>query len=117
MTLCYLISSSLGLISGQGELAHRALKAFYPLTSKLDTPAQLAKHEHHHCVLQQVMETGHSCKQVPVKLPATRFKGHYYIPKLSRNNTLDIFSFLWDHDNDPAVAVSTALFSVHLGSP
>ncbi|KAG2341710.1 hypothetical protein BDR05DRAFT_976856 [Suillus weaverae] len=28
-----------------GELAHRALKAFYLLTNKLDTPAQLAKHE------------------------------------------------------------------------
>ncbi|KAG2056613.1 hypothetical protein BDR06DRAFT_879698, partial [Suillus hirtellus] len=30
---------------GQGELAHRALKMFYSLTNKLDTPAQLAKHE------------------------------------------------------------------------
>ncbi|KAG2361171.1 hypothetical protein BDR07DRAFT_1486259 [Suillus spraguei] len=41
-----------------GELAHKALKAFYPLTSKLDTQAQLAKHEHRCHVLQCVSEVG-----------------------------------------------------------
>ncbi|KAG2056709.1 hypothetical protein BDR06DRAFT_1039209 [Suillus hirtellus] len=41
----------LNLILGQGELVHRALNTFYPLTSKLDTPAQLAKHEHCCCIL------------------------------------------------------------------
>jgi hypothetical protein len=33
-------------VIGQGELVHRALKAIYPLMSKLDTPAQLCLHEH-----------------------------------------------------------------------
>ncbi|KAG1726169.1 uncharacterized protein EDB91DRAFT_1254428 [Suillus paluster] len=36
-----------------GELVHRVLKAFYPLTSKLDTPSQLAKHERRRRVLQE----------------------------------------------------------------
>ncbi|KAG1789842.1 uncharacterized protein HD556DRAFT_1446632 [Suillus plorans] len=43
-----------------GELAHRALKAFYPLTSKLETPKQLAKHERRRRVLRRVTEAGGS---------------------------------------------------------
>ncbi|KAG1845733.1 hypothetical protein DFJ58DRAFT_730795 [Suillus subalutaceus] len=43
-------------ISQIGELAHRALKVFYPLTNKLDTSAQLAKHEHCCRVLRRVQE-------------------------------------------------------------
>lgn len=97
-------------------MAHRALKAFYPLTNKLDTPAQLARHERRRRILRRVMEAGHSCEQAPVELPAG-FKDHHYIPKLSRNNPLDIFSFLRAHDNDPAVAVCPALVVVHLGLP
>ncbi|KAG2063582.1 hypothetical protein BDR04DRAFT_1037586, partial [Suillus decipiens] len=89
-----------------GELAHRALKAYYPLTGKLDTPAQLAKHEHHHQVLRRTAETGRdSCtdiKQALVESPAG-LKDHHYIPTLSRNNSLYIFSFLQSHANDPAL--------------
>jgi hypothetical protein len=98
------------LVSNQGELAHRALKAFYPLTSKLDTPAQLAKHEHRRRVLRRVAETGHdSCtSEQALDLPAG-LKDHHYIPTLSRNNPLYIFSFLRNHPNDPAVAVSSGL--------
>ncbi|KIK32237.1 hypothetical protein CY34DRAFT_47013, partial [Suillus luteus UH-Slu-Lm8-n1] len=87
-----------------GELAHRALKAFYPLTSKLDTPAQLAKHERRRRVLRRVAEAGHagslhtSLDQAPAG-----FKGHHYIAQLSRNNPLHIFSFLRGHGHDPAV--------------
>lgn len=100
----------------QGELAHRALKAFYPLTSKLDTPAQLAKHERRRRVLRRVAEAGRSScalEQPPVNLPAgINMKDHHYIPTLSRNNPIDIFHFLRDHDNDPAVAVRVALVAV-----
>lgn len=106
----------LNSISDQGELAHRALKAFYPLTSKLDTPAQLAKHERRRRVLRRVAETGrnfhaseHALAESPVGL-----KDHHYIPTLSRNNPLYIFSFLRDHADDPAVAVSAALLITHL---
>lgn len=106
-------SSRLNLISVQGELAHRALKAFYPLTSKLDTPAQLAKHERRRRVLRRVAEAGHagslhtSLDQAPAG-----FKGHHYIAQLSRNNPLHIFSFLRGHGHDPAVDVSVALLIV-----
>lgn len=49
---CYLLEVKILL----WELAHRALKAFYPLTSKLDTCAQLAKHKCRYHVLWQVAE-------------------------------------------------------------
>lgn len=87
-----------------GELAHRALKAFYPLTNKLDTPAQLAKHEHRRRVLRRVAESGHSLyasKQLLVDLPAG-FKDHHYMP-MNYNNPMHIFAFLRDHGDDPAV--------------
>ncbi|KAG2060731.1 hypothetical protein BDR06DRAFT_1054389 [Suillus hirtellus] len=89
-----------------GELVHRALKAFYPLTNKLDTPAQLAKHKCRCCVLRQVAESDHSLyasKQVPVDLPVG-FKDHHHIPK-NYNNPLHIFTFLRDHGDDLAVAL------------
>lgn len=96
-------------------MAHRALKAFYPLTSKLNTPAQLAKHERRRRVLRRIAETGalYAGKQAPIDLPAG-FKGHHYIPKLSYNNPLYIFKFLQEHDNDPAVAVGAFLLIVQL---
>ncbi|KAG2152593.1 uncharacterized protein EDB93DRAFT_1083062 [Suillus bovinus] len=84
-----------------GELVHRALKAFYPLTNKLDTPTQLATHE---------SESGQSLyaqddKDTTVDAPlAFNLKHHHHIPTLSRNHPLDIFQFLRQHDNDPAVA-------------
>jgi hypothetical protein len=91
------------------------VKAFYPLTSKLDTPAQLAKHERRRRVLRRVAQTGHCShtSEQPVDLPAV-IKDHHYIPKLSRNNPLHIFRFLQEHDNDPAVAVGLTILVVHL---
>lgn len=41
-------------------------------------------------------------------------KEHHYIPTLSRNNPLDIFSFLRDHGDDPAVAVGLPLLIVEV---
>jgi hypothetical protein len=89
---------------------------FYPLTSKLDTPAQLAKHERRRRVLRRVAETGHcshNSEQALVDLP-TAIKDHHYIPKLSYNNPLYIFDFLREHDNDPATSVSASLLLVRL---
>ncbi|KIK31400.1 hypothetical protein CY34DRAFT_38511, partial [Suillus luteus UH-Slu-Lm8-n1] len=87
-----------------GELAHRALKAFYPLISKLDTPAQLAKHERRRRLLRRVAGyDSHSTKHPLLDLPVG-LNDHHYIPTLCRNNPLDLFKFLRDHDNDPAVA-------------
>lgn len=97
-------------------MAHRALKAFYPLTSKRDTPAQLAKHERRRRVLRRVAETGHCSQnneQTLVDLP-TVIKDHHYIPKLSYNNPLYIFDFLREHDDDPATLVSANLLLVRL---
>lgn len=99
------------LLYGQGELAHRALKAFYPLTSKLDTPAQLAKHEHRRRVLRRTAEIGHNSytnEQALVESP-TGLNDHHYIPTLNRNNSLYIFSFLRSCANDPALAVGVGL--------
>ncbi|KAG2336350.1 hypothetical protein BDR05DRAFT_978806 [Suillus weaverae] len=89
-----------------GELAHRALKAFYPLTSKRDTPAQLAKHKLRRRLLQRTAETGHDSytneQALAVESPA-ELKNHHYIP-INCNNSLYIFSFLRSHANDPALA-------------
>lgn len=101
--------SNLSLISVQGELAHRALKAFYPLTSKLDTPAQLAKHERRRRVLRRVAEHNSRTTEEPLLDLSADLKDHHYIPTLSCNNPLDIFSFLRAHDNDPALTVGGAL--------
>jgi hypothetical protein len=98
----------------QGELAHRALKAFYPLISKRDTPGQLAKHERRRRVLRRVAEhDSHFTEQPPVDVPVGLTE-HHYIHTLCRNHPLDLFSFLRDHDNDPAVSVSGALLMFFL---
>jgi hypothetical protein len=91
------------------------LKVFYPLTNKLDTPAQLTWHERHHRILRHTAESGqdsYANQDVAIDLPVG-LEYHHYIPKLSRNNPLDIFKFLRQHDNDPAVAVSASLLEVH----
>lgn len=104
------------MIWAQGELAHRALKALYPLTSKLDTQAQLAKHERRRRILRKVVETTDDSYpgQLTLLDSPAGFKDHHYIPKLSFNHPLDIFRFLRDHDDDPAVAVCDAFPIVHL---
>jgi hypothetical protein len=106
---------STNLLFHQGELAHRALKAFYPLTNKRNTPAQLATHEHRRRVLRRTAESGQDAytnKDAAIDLPMGS-KCHHHIPVLSRNNPLDIFKFLRQHDDDPAVAVSDSLLKVH----
>jgi predicted component of type VI protein secretion system len=94
--------------SGQGELAHRALKAFYPLTSKLDTPAQLAKHERRRRFLRRVEEAGgtfFSGSQSRVDAPpSTLFEEHHHIAT-NRNNPIQLFRFLRENEGDPAVKV------------
>jgi hypothetical protein len=100
---------------GQGELAHRALKMFYPLTSKLDTPAQLAKHERRRRVLRRVAEAGavssssssspSSYSQPQVEVPTSMPSGKHHSISTIRNNPIDIFSFLRENNGDPAVKV------------
>ncbi|KAG2045982.1 hypothetical protein BDR06DRAFT_852944, partial [Suillus hirtellus] len=88
------------------ELVHRALIVFYPLTNKLDTPAQLATHERRRHVLRRIAETGQSSYTIPQILPIDSpagLKGHHYIPILSRNNPFYIFTFLRQHNNNPAL--------------
>lgn len=88
-----------------GELAHRALKAFYPLTSKIDTPGQLAKHERRRRVLRRVAEEGisSSSSQSQADAPSsTSFEQHHSIAT-NRNSPVKLFAFLREHDGDPAV--------------
>lgn len=55
----------------------------------------------------------HTKEQPLVDSPAT-LKDHHYIATISRNNPLDIFSFLRDHNNDPAVAVGASYLIVYI---
>ncbi|KAG2139092.1 uncharacterized protein EDB93DRAFT_1253157 [Suillus bovinus] len=90
-----------------GELAHRTLKAFYPLTSKLYTPGQLAKHECRRRVLRRIAEIGgvtsgldsHSPTDVP---PSMSSRSHHHIVT-TQSNTINLFTFLREHGGDPAV--------------
>lgn len=94
----------------QGELAHRALKAFYPLTSKLDTPAQLAKHERRRRVLRRVAEAGATSppiSQPPVADTPSSNKHHHIVT--SQNHPVALFTFLRQHENDPALKVQSIL--------
>ncbi|KAG2337979.1 hypothetical protein BDR05DRAFT_1004601 [Suillus weaverae] len=90
-----------------GELAHRALKMFYPLTNKLDTPAQLAKHERRHRALRQVAEAGaipsSSYSQPQVEVPPSMPSGKHHWISAIQNSPVDIFSFLHENNGDPAV--------------
>jgi hypothetical protein len=61
-----------------------------------------------------VAEAGHTTEQPPPRDSPAVSKDRYYIPKLSYNNPLDIFTFLRDHENDPAVVVGLALFLVQV---
>ncbi|KIK36572.1 hypothetical protein CY34DRAFT_94132 [Suillus luteus UH-Slu-Lm8-n1] len=86
-----------------GELAHRALKAFYPLTSKLDTPTQLAKHERRRRALRRVAQAGSippSISQLPIDISSS---GHHHRIASSRNHPVALFTFLREHNNDPAL--------------
>lgn len=84
---------------------------FYPLTSKLDTPAQLAKHECRRRVLRRVQEAAgisSLSNESPADSPApllSNLKDHHYIAA-SRNNPVSLFGFLREHDGDPAIKVN-----------
>ncbi|KAG2060721.1 hypothetical protein BDR06DRAFT_986857 [Suillus hirtellus] len=79
-----------------GELAHRALKAFYPLTSKLDPPKQLAKHECRSGISSSDYQPS------PADSPApSLFKDHHYI-STNQNDPVSLFAFLQEHNGDPA---------------
>lgn len=82
---------------------------FYPLTSKLDTPAQLAKHERRRHVLRRVAEAGgasSSGTQTRADTPPSSLSSdkHHYITS-TRNNPVNIFAFLREHDGNPAIKV------------
>jgi hypothetical protein len=99
-------------VIGQGELAHRALKAIYPLMSKLDTPAQLAKHERRRHVLRQVREaadTTLSSNQTPADSATPWVPNDHHFIASSRNNPVSLFTFLQEHGNDPATKVRITL--------
>jgi hypothetical protein len=92
----------------QGELAHRALKAFYPLTSKIDTPSQLAKHKRRRRVLQWVAEVasfsspGQPGANAPP--PPASSDNHHSIAT-TQNNLVNLFAFLREHNSDTAIKV------------
>ncbi|KAG2355706.1 hypothetical protein BDR07DRAFT_1492894 [Suillus spraguei] len=67
-----------------GELMHRALKSFYPLTSKHHTSAQLVKHECRRHVLRRVKEAGISSSN-------------------QQKNPVSLFGFLQEYDGNPAI--------------
>ncbi|KAG2338728.1 hypothetical protein BDR05DRAFT_1003940 [Suillus weaverae] len=89
-----------------GELVHRALKAFYLLTSKLDTPAQLARHEHRQRVLQQVAEARGASSpgtQLPADaIPSASLLEHHHIAN-NFSHPVSIFQLLREHNDDPAI--------------
>ncbi|KAG1816036.1 uncharacterized protein BJ212DRAFT_1481109 [Suillus subaureus] len=90
-------------VFAQGELAHRALKAFYPLTNKLDTPVQLAKHECRRHVLQRVAEVGGTSPSIslsPVDAPSS---GKHHHIAVSQNNTVPLFTLLQEHTDNLAL--------------
>lgn len=91
----------------QGELAHRALKAFYPLTSKIDTLSQLAKHKCRRRVLRRVaeVESLSGPGQPEANAPPPVSSDHHYSIATSQNNLVNLFAFLREHDGDPAIKV------------
>jgi hypothetical protein len=97
----------------QGELAHRALKAFYPLTNKQDVPSQLAKHECWRHALRWVAEAAAcitpSINQSPVQVDT----GKRYHIACNRNNPVALFTFLREHDDDPALKVEVKYHFIH----
>ncbi|KAG2049202.1 hypothetical protein BDR06DRAFT_1012311 [Suillus hirtellus] len=89
-----------------GELAHRALKVFYPLTSKLDSPAQLAKHKCRCRVLRWVAEAGdmpppgtHS----PADASPSMSSGQHHHIAITQGSPIQLFTFLQEYNGDPAV--------------
>lgn len=93
------------------------MKAFYPLTNKLDTPAQLAKHERRRRIFRRVAEaagTSPSSSESPVDSPAPSvLKDHHYIAT-NRNDPVSLFAFLQDNDGDPATNVNIRALPLRL---
>ncbi|KIK39154.1 hypothetical protein CY34DRAFT_14574 [Suillus luteus UH-Slu-Lm8-n1] len=100
-----------------GELAHRALKAFYPLTSKLDTPTQLAKHEWRRRILRRVAEAGgiaSSDIQSPADVRPSASAGIHHHIATNQSSPVDLFAFLRENDGDPAVKNFIPRFKDHV---
>ncbi|KAG2054238.1 hypothetical protein BDR06DRAFT_982465 [Suillus hirtellus] len=71
------------------ELAHRALKVFYPLTSKKNTPDQLAKHECRCHVLRRVAEVASSSSQPGANAPPLTLSEMHHSIAATQNNPLN----------------------------
>ncbi|KIK33685.1 hypothetical protein CY34DRAFT_18219 [Suillus luteus UH-Slu-Lm8-n1] len=100
-----------------GELAHRAVKAFYPLTSKLDTPAQLAKHERRRRVLHRVAEAGGSASfgvQSPADAPPPASVGIHHQIATNQSHPVNLFAFLGENADDPAIKNFIPKFKDHV---
>jgi len=85
---------------------------FYPLTSKLDTPAQLAKHERRRHILCRVTEAGgisFSNNQSPADAPPSLFSGMHHHFASHKGSPINLFQFLQEHDGDPAIKVEMIL--------
>jgi hypothetical protein len=86
----------------------------------LDTPAQLAKHERRRRVLRRVEEagcisspSGSESQADPPSSESTSFEKHHLIAT-TKNSPIKLFTFLREHDGDPAVKVDVAL---HICAP
>ncbi|KIK92915.1 hypothetical protein PAXRUDRAFT_790802 [Paxillus rubicundulus Ve08.2h10] len=84
-----------------GELAHRALKACYPLVSKKDTIRQLSKHEQRQRRLRRIDERWSQAKESNVN-KSTQFPQQHVLPS-HRHSAQDIFTILQTRDSDPAM--------------
>ncbi|KAH7920743.1 hypothetical protein BV22DRAFT_1020666 [Leucogyrophana mollusca] len=86
-----------------GELAHRAIKAFYSLTNKNNTNKDLAKHEHRRRRLRRMRESSALDNRPSPEndLPPPDPCLHHQISK-TRNDPKDIFKMLQLHKEDPA---------------
>lgn len=84
---------------------------FYPLTSKLDTPAQLAKHERRCRVLRRIAEAGdmppsgsHDYHSPADASPSTSSGQHHRIAT-TQASPINLYTFLRGNNGDPAVKV------------
>jgi hypothetical protein len=86
---------------------------FYPLTNRLDTPAQLARHECRRHILRWVAEagaiafadSGSPADGVP---PSASFRKHHNIAT-NQSNPIDLFALLRENNDDPPVKVKVTL--------
>ncbi|KIJ68186.1 hypothetical protein HYDPIDRAFT_124385 [Hydnomerulius pinastri MD-312] len=93
-----------------GELAHRAVKAFYPLTSKKNTAKGLSKHEQRQRRLRGTKENRSQTIEVSsagpgsadVRASGAEPQATKHVLPLHRNSPVDIYAMLKEHEGDPA---------------